>query len=177
MDHPIFRKIRELMDDKSFLNDWMKSDRLDVGSDFADDFPPAWAAFDKSTDAYIGTSKNSFLKKAKREFEKSLSDAKFTEDGKLLVYRMVTGNKVDSGNLGVYWTWDQEMALPYWGDKKGKNILLEAAINPSDVDIEVTTALALNPFRFEREIRLKPGRSIQFRELNKKSSKRVSGKS
>jgi hypothetical protein len=145
--------------DPDFLKSWA-SDSFGIAAEFGDDFPATSDAFDRSSDGYVGMTKSAFLKKARRDLLAALDCLEYDGD-RLVVYRSLSGNKVQASAIGVYWAFDQECAEPYWGIGDAVPKLLGAYVSIDDIDMDATAALALNPYRLEKEIRLKAGRSIE----------------
>lgn len=78
------------------------------------------------------------------------------------VYRAVRLDSLDElrlDRLGLYWTWDEEAAEPYWGEGRGKDYIIEGIVDRGDVDWgETLRANARHPE--EKEVSIKEGAPI-----------------
>jgi len=156
---------------------------------------------DDSTIQYINSERYKTLEEVepllkkiyKEHFDKILSSFSFvTEAERIKVYRAISIDNLDrfldlakKGNfsyygqgsgIGKYWTYKKTMAQPYWGDGKGKTVILTGIVNVDEIDIKQTIMANLDlEWYFEKEITLKEGSpikiiNIEYLENNKKES-------
>jgi hypothetical protein len=104
-----------------------------------------------------------FVSKIRREIIK---------DGKIKIWRAMSVNNEwqsrlpsEAKHLGVYWSWDQEGAVPHWGYNTDLpfTTIMEAEVDETSVDWYPTIRLNIEPVSFEeREIRLVKGSKINI---------------
>ena len=145
---------------------------------YADDFPDKFAESYGNSPSY--------------PYDKEEFDARYDLLTKELVgmkdnqiYRAVVVDSVediDWGSIGLSWTYDPEMAIPYWGnDKSGGTVVLVGKASAQNVDVLETLSYHLTEIyeESEKEIRLKENAPIQIlglytdgklKELKKKAS-------
>lgn len=81
--------------------------------------------------------------------------------------------------LGVYWTWDEHAAEPYWGDVEHpagntELFVIEGRVSPADVNWEST--LIANMMRpGEKEVTLREEAPVQIVAIRDASGQRVRG--
>jgi hypothetical protein len=104
-----------------------------------------------------------FVSKIRREIVK---------DGKIKIWRAMSVNNEwqsrlpsEAKHLGIYWSWDQEGAVPHWGHNTDLpfTTIMEAEVDETSVDWYPTIRLNIEPVSFEeREIRLVKGSKINI---------------
>ena len=104
-----------------------------------------------------------FVSKIRREIVK---------DGKIKIWRAMSVNDEwqsrlpsEAKHLGIYWSWDQEGAVPHWGHNTDLpfTTIMEAEVDETSVDWYPTIRLNIEPVSFEeREIRLVKGSKINI---------------
>jgi len=72
---------------------------------------------------------------------------------------------LDVARLGVFWTWDEEGAVPYHG-RKGHYFVLRAVVDANDVDWLHSAGLIALRGTEEMEARLKPGAPVYVETIN-----------
>src|SRR5208282_2785083 len=76
----------------------------------------------------------------------------------LTLYRAVKmdlGRPLETDGFGVYWTWDENSAIPHGAPSGGKTYVFRGSVRRSDVDWDDTLTLQLTTGQEENEIRLK----------------------
>ena len=148
----------------------------------------------KATDPKLAYASPPFEKaftKVKKDFEDGslvgfMNPSKYEDDirselGSLLgkpIYRAVRVNDeghLDPKKIGIYWTWDIDKAVAYWGSGDIK-ITLETTATDSIIDWESTIEQFLKPqYAGECEVRLKPKARVDINTIwvgkNKQSKK------
>jgi hypothetical protein len=138
----------------------------------------------KETDpklAYASTPFEKALEKVKKSYEEGglvgfMSPLKYEDDirseiGSLNgkpIYRAVRVNEegqLDPKKIGIYWTWDIDKAVAYWGTGDVK-ITLETVATDSIIDWESTIEQWLKPqYAGECEVRLKPKAQLDINTI------------
>lgn len=116
-----------------------------------------WEPMDEDFESVLGD-----LDKKFEEFRKLFKPT--FESGKLIIWREIVANKINTKHVGASWSWSKEGAHSYWG-KAGKSIVLKAAVSKEAIDLSTTIACGLyGEIDAEKEIRLKDGAKIQLLE-------------
>lgn len=85
------------------------------------------------------------------------------------IYRAVRlnhENMLDRKNIGIYWTWDKDRAVTYWGHEGDMVVSLEAKATEDNIDWEATIEQWMKPqYNGECEVRLKPKSNIDVSNI------------
>lgn len=95
----------------------------------------------------------------------SIYDNSEINENDIKIYRsiIIDSSKPLNKNLGIFWTYDKNAAEPYWGNSKGKEVVLCALAPLSSIDLERTLLANMNlALREEREITLKKNSKIKL---------------
>jgi len=93
--------------------------------------------------------------------------------GKIMIYRMLSLKKKEDikevlknkKGLGIYWSWTEDGADAYWGDKEGYWYMLVGKVSPNSINLPVTLAHNLVADE-ETEIQLYPGAPVEVIEVH-----------
>ena len=94
--------------------------------------------------------------------------------GQKYIYRSIEVESLDDINLrdtGIYWTWDEDKASSYWGDEDYR-IILQAKINPSEVNWVETVEQYIKPQYAEDELRTKKSPKAKVYKVFKRDGKK-----
>jgi ParB-like chromosome segregation protein Spo0J len=99
-----------------------------------------------------------------KKYEKELREELASISGKP-IYRAVKldhENQLDPKSIGIYWTWDKDKAVTYWGHEGTMTVTLESEASDDIVDWEATIEQWIKPqYNGECEVRLKPKAHVE----------------
>jgi GNAT superfamily N-acetyltransferase/2'-5' RNA ligase len=79
----------------------------------------------------------------------------FTNVHEKPIFRMIRADKVNTNELGIYWTYDPDAVSAYWGDPDLPIKILVAQTSQDQIDWEATVEQYMKPQYAESEVRLK----------------------
>lgn len=105
-----------------------------------------------------------------------------TDNGVIKIWRSISfgkGDKVDvytnASNykgVGVYWSWDEDKAEAYWGERDGDEYILHGLVRPDDINWQNTIYKSAYHLKNECEIELEEsGAVLIYRVTHKQTDK------
>ena len=94
--------------------------------------------------------------------------------GKIILYRAIDVDdnwlehlKTKGKHLGIYWSWDSDGAVAYWGKGKKLEAVIEIEIDEKYINWQETLAMNMSPdFSEEKEIRLFKNTPININRIS-----------